>query len=696
MGAFMLLSANRNAVSAMGFGAIGNGVADDTSAIQAAIDYAYANKIQAVYLPGGYTYKTSGPIYLDPPGNLRSSLSTPTIFNFSLALIGDEGLGNQEGVGTQIAPTSSNFVALWVGPGQGMAVKSITIIGPGSTHRALLSSSGCGIAIAGGSAGASRTLIENCCVANYYRGIATGFNGASALADDNTFIKCFVRNCFKGVDFTQAQNYINALYDCTISECTNAVVNVPTIPVHVVNGNYSTSSGSRKKFTIGTVSSFSTFSETLAGNSFTNYRFTAVVTSPDTLMNGAGYTACAVNTVGFGVVPLRLESFNTGTNTATFSLWPYWRFAMFGITFNVTSNSDLVAEVQAATTLYACEWITTFSGGEYDIRGVHFENALSLTTILSTVGSSTLEKCFFNYDITHSENSGNSGDDGSVWFCQQAFPFIINSNARIKLKDNNFGQTSPTESVTIDVGGPARMVLENNNLYSPNIRFCWGEANITGDDGLSAESKARGHGEYDFNPFVCQAEATGGAWANQHIKNRSINRGPMRGYRPDPKSNPRLTPAQITTLGGTLPAIGGYPLINGEVFHEVLEWNSGAVTHALARSAHKLYSYGQNLTAGAGNGQISGLSWSTKGQSAIVVINTAGLDRMFPGLYIILNNGTDGDQPYVVTEVHRALGYIVVTQATYDATDVLTLGAKTTTFTGTTIKQTAYTIAQYP
>src|SRR5271167_757793 len=51
------------------FGATGNGTTDDTAAIQAAIDYAFAHNLTAVYCPAG-SYKTSSTLYLDPPGNL--------------------------------------------------------------------------------------------------------------------------------------------------------------------------------------------------------------------------------------------------------------------------------------------------------------------------------------------------------------------------------------------------------------------------------------------------------------------------------------------------------------------------------------------------------------------------------------------------------------------------------------------------
>jgi hypothetical protein len=53
------------------FGAMGNGSHDDTAAIQAAVDYAFAHNRNAVYCPAG-TYKISNTIFLDPPNNMRT------------------------------------------------------------------------------------------------------------------------------------------------------------------------------------------------------------------------------------------------------------------------------------------------------------------------------------------------------------------------------------------------------------------------------------------------------------------------------------------------------------------------------------------------------------------------------------------------------------------------------------------------
>ena len=110
------------------FGATGNGTTDDTAAIQAAIDYAFANNLKAVYCPSG-TYKTSSTIYLDPPGNLRANLSAPTISLFPCHSSATRRLGSGY-PGCRIYPTFNNAVAFMVGTGQGMRVSDIAIFGP--------------------------------------------------------------------------------------------------------------------------------------------------------------------------------------------------------------------------------------------------------------------------------------------------------------------------------------------------------------------------------------------------------------------------------------------------------------------------------------------------------------------------------------------------------------------------------------
>src|SRR5262249_6140996 len=135
-----------------------------------------------------------------------------------------------------------------------------------------------------------------------------------------------------------------------------------------------------KKFAIRSVSELSTFSETVAGNTFTNYQFIVVVPSPDSLMKGGGYGACAIDTPGFRVVPLRLGQFDIAGFGALFQLQPYWRLAAFGSVYDGSAASGLEADLRAATTLYACQSCTTFSGGVFLVQGIHLENPETLTT----------------------------------------------------------------------------------------------------------------------------------------------------------------------------------------------------------------------------------------------------------------------------------------------------------------------------
>src|SRR5471030_1891325 len=123
-----------------------------------------------------------------------------------------------------------------------MVVSGITISGPPNVYRNTMSPSGCGIAIAGGNGGASRTTVTNCMVENFQSGIATGFNGNGSLADSTSLFRCFISNCYNGFTVGQAQNYINNLTDCNTADCTVSIRNSHGPTVNVRGGNFSVSS----------------------------------------------------------------------------------------------------------------------------------------------------------------------------------------------------------------------------------------------------------------------------------------------------------------------------------------------------------------------------------------------------------------------------------------------------------------------
>jgi hypothetical protein len=98
-----------------------------------------------------------------------------------------------------------------------------------------------------------------------------------------------------------------------------------------------------------------------------------------------------------------------------------------------------------------------------------------------------------------------------------------------------------------------------------------------------------------------------------------------------------------------------------------------------AMSDHKGFSYGQNLT----------INWTFKGQSNCLYMDD--VSRMFPGLVI----SPDNVNWYVVRGVFKDhLNYVTVTKWSNDQNPQL-VGTKTTTYTGATIYQQAYSVARF-
>jgi hypothetical protein len=87
-----------------------------------------------------------------------------------------------------------------------------------------------------------------------------------------------------------------------------------------------------------------------------------------------------VKTARFGVVPLVLTNYNAGTLVATLKLAPGWVLSFSSGVLTV-AGTDIQAEIQAVTTLYAAEKVTVFSGNGINARGVHIENPGVVTTL---------------------------------------------------------------------------------------------------------------------------------------------------------------------------------------------------------------------------------------------------------------------------------------------------------------------------
>lgn len=657
----------------------------NTAAIQAAIDAAYATGGTLIQLPPGIYYCDLG-IYLDAPGNIRSTPAVPTIFDFSLELRGEGGIGNHEDFGTQLRFTANTGPALIVGTGQGMKVSSLSVLGPdGATSRAAMNTSGIGIALGGGNAGLSRCLIEHCMVENFYIGVQSGYN-ANNLSDSVTLRKCYVANCYIGFNPAQTQNYINTLDDCTFGDCTFHVKSTNGKAVNVIGGNYSTTSVNNKRLTIGSVSTLTSFTDTLLGSNFTNWTFTATLSAASQPMTDGAFDSFCLSTSGFGLIPLSLVSYVSATRVATLKFYPGWLNSHYH-TFDLKANSDIQTEIQGQTTLYASERIFVFSGGGITATGVHIESPGALSTVLDDRGDVTgdrvsrLDRCFFNYNIDQNEYNVPATDNLAAFYCQQVFPFIRQTQrSGIVLSDCGFNGANCTEGINIEIYNHAqnRFIVRNCDLPPPNITVPLNTL-IHPADGVSWQSMGHGAGEWDSTPFLPREASDGEFYTAVRISG-----APFIGWKPSPATVPRLTPTQLASITSGPGSLGAYPPLHGETIYSVIDYDSGALVAIWARSAHSFFSYGQNLT----------IDWSYKGQSNVVALDNT--ERMFAGLKITLDNG-GGDDSYIVTGVYPALGYItVLNELNATNPNAFLDGTKTTTYTDATVKQQAYSITRYP
>jgi hypothetical protein len=726
-----------------------SGAPDDTCSIQAAIDAAYAAQIQTVYIPPrAACYVTSVSLFLDKPNNLRGSrpayaagttyaandtvtylgvqwtsiasgnvghtpsasstfwrqsVATSSTSAFSLTLQGDiGGEGNHEGWGTRICPTFNNSVALWVGPGRGMGVKSIQVIGPAGTYRGNQNSLGVGIAV---SANSSRTVIQGTEVNNYYICYGADTNAAS-LGDSISWIKPVCDNAYYGWYIASNENDILDIYEPTVS-ATVAFASNLSRQITITGGNPSATAGVSASFAISGVSAVTGAACASPYGNYYCYTFTATVAAPDAYV-GTVYNSYMLATPSFGVVPVQMTNFNAGVGT--FQILRNWGAFHFQQQ-NAITQSDLGTEISALTTIYATERVTVLQGKAFSWIGGHVENPLACTTLLDTYSTFSgdngvdINRVFFNYDPSlraYRPQTTPTAANLGRFYCQQSFPFIdasqVTVSKNIIIKNSSLGQSNfAYDPLIIDwVGAAAEDKLEfarnSGTIVNPAVRSVAGLTGATMTGGYTTRYPSSiGAGEWDMSPFkVTAAAAGGGNYQNDWLT--GLGTSPYVGCRPAPWAQPRLAVSLLTTLQSIAGVVlGHYPVVDGSTVYSVVDWNSGTLTNTRARSAHKFASYGQNLTT---TNVGAGLAWSAKGQSFVVNLDAAGLSYMFNCLGVLLN--TSANTHYVINGVFPSLGYITVMNAEQDGTPFLLAGTKTTTYTGTLIGQDAYSWTQYP
>jgi hypothetical protein len=692
-------------VNVRSFGALGNGVADDTVAIQAAIDFAYAHQRQVIYMPAG-SYKISSTIWVDPPGNMRvSGIANPTIFAFSMHLMGEPGGANNEGFGTIIKPTFNNNIAIVLGSGRSMMASYFSVQGPTGDfylgYRGAQSAAGVGLLV---SAQCSRSLTTCVEVMNFYTGFQTGVNGNINLADSNTWIKCLVTNAHQCWYFSQIENFINTLYDCQAGG-TISIYNPVSNNVNVVGGNMSASDS---RFSFLDMSGVSAISGS-AGPGDIPYIDVSLTTADmpthDSLYNfSLGiFNVFAILTTNFGVIPFTLTSSSItstdgiypATMTARLSTLANWRnFAFGGDNSILPANCDLEAELQAATKLYCAEMVTPFFGPNIHAQGCHVENPDAVTCFVNSATAwapgrkTTVKNCMLNWEPSISGfNTPGTPRNYAGFLCQQAHPFVVIGQGSVLITDciaqNSLALPYDWQQNSSD------FIMERCHLPPPNTRMnSRSGIFITGDEYYNTNQVAAGGGEFDS----CYTPASGSGLFSD------LGRGTLTpqsywGYRPVAYTRPILKPEFLAALQGTLPAIDwahpgsnmiSYNLLWGGQAYDIYTGFNAAKPFYGVVSDHNGWTIGQDLTYG-------GMAVTYKGKSNCVYMDTTSMLMMFPGLIIILSDGTS-DRSYMVNGLYSALGYVTVSLAESPVSGGALQGVKTTVYTATTIKQQLFAL----
>lgn len=242
----------QESVSVKDFGAIGDGVADDTAAIQAAIDYVIAQanlgtgKTIAVHLNPG-TYKITTSLRLFDPGT--------TSYGFSSVTLVGEALGYVNSKRTVIVPTFVDKPALILQQSRNAYISGFSIVGSANnmslpTYAALLDDSTspwwntnsardsqyspyCGIAIDpfgssipsdGGypglssyyksSGGSTGVIIDRVEIAGFIVGVATSTSGTTPIGDSILVDNCNISYNKVALSAGQSQNRGLMLRNC--------------------------------------------------------------------------------------------------------------------------------------------------------------------------------------------------------------------------------------------------------------------------------------------------------------------------------------------------------------------------------------------------------------------------------------------------------------------------------------------------
>lgn len=635
--------------------------------------------------------------------------NNPITFNMAFSFVGEQGLWAGNPYGAQLIFLHNYTVALCVGPGNGNMVSCVGVGFTGNSwgdssasYRVGQPTGGVGIGICDGAGGASRTIIENCGVNNFYNGIRTGFNVGLTLGDSSTIDKTFVNNAGLAYSFPDTQNFINTIYDSNADAATSVWAAVGT-DVHIHGGNFSGNENCRTAALA--VSSVSGLSQGGApGSEYLG--FSATVDTVNEYFEHEIINSFAIVTSNFGVIPCELVSWDYTTRIGVFKLLDSWLYTYFTTALFSSPGrqpqtfSKIDDDIQAITTIYGSERIVHFKGNAMTAWGTHIEWAVGNICLVESVQFFGNEQpnSFHNIHINYETNFEQFSPEFSVvpalnaaWFTQNSWPYIYVKNIDLYMDNMSLMATW----MNIDFNGSGNLQLQRIKRLADGLNLRVASANPQAEPTSEYVAAVYGKGLYDKNLFGSldvPAQATKGSLSY-----------PFVGFTPARWAVPPIIKADLDTISSAvLPALNQttvpYPWMWGMRPYQVVETPDN-VTNTfpggiIAWSGHKYYTYGQNISTT----NVAGCGWHYKGQSNCLYLDANTMQLMTPGLGIILDNGSDGEKLYMVRTVHpgSGFGYVTVWNPEYTgATGLGMAGSSATVYTGSTIIQQPFSIITY-
>jgi hypothetical protein len=419
---------------------------------------------------------------------------------------------------------------------------------------------------------------------------------------------------------------------------------------------------------------------------------------------GSGFQVVCANNLNLMIAPHWIDVF-IGTNAVP----------------GYVANTDLQAELQAATKLYIANPHFAFVVDSINAVGTFFENANTAACLL--FGGGTFTGGYNDADISQSlyspVYSGPSSSDFRLahYYTQKTLPYIW-LKGDVTFKGWSWGNVVLRDPVIIYNPFGVPYHLKNVSSYPqaqvlpPPIVIWYSGYNFGGPFyGFYRITQAGFSGGYEgIGTMAVPSWGNFASPAFQWVNSGGVTE--YSGIRPSLWTVPAYQTPELVTLANpqalaSITAINldgsdanvGYPLLYGGTLHktdflcptQLQVMAPGTQPGSMVfESSHDLWSYFQNITAhdGGGPGIILGMAWTARGQSWCVYLDNNTMTFMFPGLVIGLKTDTTNIVYYAVTGVYAGIGFVTVyrldqsgriTQLGYIS------GSKSTVYTGNQI-----------